>query len=1081
MDIIPPIDRPTDAQLHAVGEANAARGQVIGELQTHLADLIDPVMEARREMIAAAVKDMTKQVKTIARNRTKGVNYVVGGMAELGGELNAARALQVFRAGQAAATGQMQLPPELLDLIPPDPPPMTPPALPPGGPPVGPGAPRMAPSGTPMPTGPVGGRACPPGQTYNQQAQECVFQSSPAGATPPLSQPTSEPAVPPRQPAPAAPPLSPLAPFTPASGPVIAPSAPAGPGEAALPVSPPAQAPPAEVLNLQPAGCPDVTVILPKADNFCVWIKALANQVVTWGEAILGTMADGRTSGHITAGTIHGVVKWLVGTDADTEEITPLLANAIESSDWYLQLDRWNCLIDAYGLQAGSDVRAALAFRAALQSWQDLTVGSSHSEGASVGESSSWGLKALSLGAAVEKSASASKGLSVAIKISAAVVPAVELVEQVIRYLLPTGIPGAGEAIDAYLTNHLSGENAACIMRANGVRDDLQQALVMSRRTKIADSQRMEWGYRNGESYDSMYQGLREYGYIVDIDTVRRLEMYFDTPAVGDIERWADRQLNNPAVVDQYQLDSGFVAQLWGTYSPLLLANGVRQDWAQLNWQAHWTMPAEGQLQEWLHRLGPDGSGTGVTFSDQDYQAFLSMSGYNPWAIARMMAVRYQPVSIRQLRQGLDTGALRKADALVTLRAMGLAPDVAERVADSELILSARRTARQNGTWTLEEAVKAIHSGLFTVDQFVPTLAAQGYDRGAILGAYTTFSDEYIAGLESKSRDDAVKDYVRETKGAYEGGAVDRPTANAALLSAGYTAQAAQLELDSIDYKVRQQTLKEAVAAVHRAFTQGAVPIAGATAALVQSGMTPDRAGVMAQRWTLEMSPGRVGASAAMLRQWTRKGLISIANFRVRLHNLGWADDALALEILELEQELQQAAAKAASGRAKELAQAQNMAKKALAATQKRMCSIYTPARLQKWYVLGRIDQKSVRDRLGQCGYDKEAIDNLLAEMDAAKEKYTASGGKAKPIGAPRAKQPGKLLSGAALKRLYVEDIIDGPKLRAGLAAIGYDESEIRELAADADLAKAGKKAKAPAGASANGRAVQSPGSGASG
>src|SRR5262249_12439928 len=142
-----------------------------------------------RDGVARIKKQLLKQANHI-RKVTRGTS------ADLAGELGRLSVEAVNKAreargiiSQAAATGKLHEAPELLPLIPPDPPPVPPPARAVFPPPMA--------GSQPMPTGRVGGQVfCPPGQAYNEQAHECVFQSSPAGAAPTPVGPLQSPSVP---------------------------------------------------------------------------------------------------------------------------------------------------------------------------------------------------------------------------------------------------------------------------------------------------------------------------------------------------------------------------------------------------------------------------------------------------------------------------------------------------------------------------------------------------------------------------------------------------------------------------------------------------------------------------------------------------------------------------------------------------------------------------------------------------------------------------------------------------------------------------------------------------------------------
>jgi hypothetical protein len=245
----------------------------------------------------------------------------------------------------------------------------------------------------------------------------------------------------------------------------------------------------------------------------------------------------------------------------------------------------------------------------------------------------------------------------------------------------------------------------------------------------------------------------------------------------------------------------------------------------------------------------------------------------------------------------------------------------------------------------------------------------------------------------------ALNDYATLAARAYEDGVVSRDNAKQALVNAGYTDQAAELQMAKSDLDILKGQIDNATKAVRRAFLLGEVDQAGAVSALTLAGVLPPAAQRYVAGWQLQRTVPRISAATGKLLSWARRGLISVANLEVRLNNLGWNPPDIVLMLAEINQEIQQAQALAAKRHLADLAKAENAALRAQKAIQRAYCKPYSPAKLKLWYAERIIDEETLRARAGKCGMAPEALEDLVREAYVARDKADAKAQKSGPLG----------------------------------------------------------------------------------
>jgi hypothetical protein len=366
--------------------------------------------------------------------------------------------------------------------------------------------------------------------------------------------------------------------------------------------------------------------------------------------------------------------------------------------------------------------------------------------------------------------------------------------------------------------------------------------------------------------------------------------------------------------------------------------------WAQAYWWSHWVLPSPTQGYEMLFRLRPERNkafdppqARGVDFTAADLTLLLRANDYPPFYRDKLAAIAYRVPGIRFLRQLRSTDVFGQKDVI-------------------ELLLR------------------------------------QGYSEGdaKVLAASVERADQ-------QARRRQIESQAKATIGKYwEAGIITDEDYTNLLVQHGLTPGDAQQTLALAQVDLRYQRVKLIVTAVRKKYLRGELSDAQAAGQLRQAGISAERIGQHLEDWQVELSPTRKQLSAAQASKAACQGLMSEADFRTRLKNLGYPDqdvDVLAQEVLVCQvNRAAQAGAKAERGRQaqiRELQRQQKEAAQAIVTARRQLAAHGSPAQLRKWYCSGHIGVPEVYSRLEFLGWPTADIDRLLGDCKVGSETTT--------------------------------------------------------------------------------------------
>ena len=590
-------------------------------------------------------------------------------------------------------------------------------------------------------------------------------------------------------------------------------------------------------------------------------------------------------------------------------------------------------------------------------------------------------------------------GLWATVDLTMHIDPLVKVLDYLIADSCPAEIPSAGEAMEAYIHGRITEDLAKCWLSLRGCSWEVWHPIIVTRMRQITEEEYIQYGRRIGAEDTEIQDGLRHWGLLTEASRKAKMFVYDQLPSVSEVLQFLQRNVFDSQYVADYGLLEGYSERFYPRYGTGLRALGVTDQTMRDHYAAHWVMPSIGQLSEMMQRLRPGRVPIGIEFTPNDFNRLLAEQDIAPWFRKKLEAIAYRTIPLRQLNQAAQQGRFDHDELQARWQDIGFNAMDAGTLADTTLVTAARQLASAGKGYTAGLVADLAEYGLITKVDANSYLNPQGFNAAAVDQLFQAAGAKAELARRKKHDEGTVNAYAALALQAYEDGTVDAANATQALSNAGYSPDAASLAISTIDLRVRKATVDLAVTTIHKAYRFGAVDANGALNALIIAGVVQPMATTYVNRWQLEMSVPRVAASTAAVLRWTKKGIMSVPQAAIRLANLGWSSGDINLQLLEIEQEINQANSLAASKKAKQLAQAQKAAQSALKATQRESCKIFSPSKMLRWYALRIIDDTEFKRRLTQCGYDATGIGDLFKEAEVARAAADLKAKKKGPAG----------------------------------------------------------------------------------
>jgi hypothetical protein len=611
-------------------------------------------------------------------------------------------------------------------------------------------------------------------------------------------------------------------------------------------------------------------------------------------------------------------------------------------------------------------------------------------------------------------------------------VPSVERYYQyVLNRACPNVIPETWETWEAYKRGFIKWDVLNGNATAHGVQPfdkegaEMPYHQILKARSEFIHAEEfIQWARRQRPEWTNTqiaYELHTKYGFIVQDQANKAVELYDQLPTISDHLHWLQRNVDDAAYVQDFGLLDGFSndafirslgpwpnyttqtdtggRDFWGAFGHDLYAQGVLPRYAAYQYAAHWINPAPGQLAEMVCRLRPGKPGVTASFTAKDYLRILAEQDISPYFRERFLEILYRTLPLRQLNQATQQGQLTEQELAERFQDICFSPSDSKLLARTLTISATRTHVSAAKGYTPAIVSKLVQKGLIDFPTATDKLGPQGF---SIDDVRTLFEVANLTAAEQKADkydDKALRDYAALTLKAYGDGVVQPSAAMQALMNVGYSQNGATLELQTVDLRVKMDAIDNARKAIRRSFLTGELSSGDALTALGVAGVLPNAAANYVGQWQLQFTVRRKAATRAQINRWATDGLISIQNAAARLANLGYSQDTINFDLAEIALTIRKAQQLAAQRQAAALARANAAIAKAQKAVKRQYCKLYTPGKVKLWYSERIWDQNTFYTELAKCDYSQVQIDTMFKEAEVARAKKDEQAASKGPTG----------------------------------------------------------------------------------
>jgi hypothetical protein len=600
------------------------------------------------------------------------------------------------------------------------------------------------------------------------------------------------------------------------------------------------------------------------------------------------------------------------------------------------------------------------------------------------------------IGAGVNMHQSAHNHFAGASTIKPLFVPFYEIIDRLIRASADLEVPDLAGAVEMYVMGQLTEDGFSCLVHYNGGVLDYWKGVAFSRRLKLTSEELIQFGRRTGMATEDILRNLRQLGWVNDDEAKAKNYLFDELPSIQEHLHWLQRNVFDDAYVHDYGLLDGFDDRFWAKFGQQLFSQGFTKDRAALHYAAHWVNPAPGQLGEMLQRNRPGRVPDDAVFREEDFLRILAEQDVAPYFRKRFLAIAYNRIGIRFLRQAFQTGAINVDELYELYQDLGYKPQDAKRLVDSDIILKVRTNATRGQGWTPAKLSKYFALKLIDDTKVTAEMTLQGYSTQEIVDLMDVAELNLQAQITTYSFRKATNGSVTSVLNAFEIGTIDRLAASDSLLGIGWTKEKIDPVLSTIDLKTQASLAKEAINSLKRSVLGGELTIQEASDALRAIGVSESRIETYTDLWDFKLRHSHKQIAAGKIVSLVGKGLLATDIARQRLINLGYTDPDSALLLSEASQRMMQTEAKALDQEGKTRARQAAAIEKAISTAeasktrlQKQLCRTMPVGKLIYWYSRYLIGEEYFLSKLAFCGYTDEIAQDYLREAKQKRELYT--------------------------------------------------------------------------------------------
>jgi len=405
---------------------------------------------------------------------------------------------------------------------------------------------------------------------------------------------------------------------------------------------------------------------------------------------------------------------------------------------------------------------------------------------------------------------------------------------------------------------------------------------------------------------DQLIERLRTLGFVGD-EAVRQADIRLFDPTPADLVQFGVKDVFQSdiaarfGVYDENPREGAIGAEEAADQFPnFLQASGLRPEAWDVQWAAHWQLPAFGQIIEAIHRGFIPAS---------DLNTWLRALDFSPGTREIMGNLFFEQIPRRTVGQLLRFGIISEEDAQNRMEALGFRPVDARLQLEREQFIGGQGPREL----TKSDILSSFEDGLIDRGQALLMLKDIGFTTQATATLLNQAEQNIAADQgtitlprDREAEEDAVSGIKSTILRGLENGTFSRGEALQQLSELGFSNEAAealveerllQRELDDRDFTAGE---------LGEMFRERVIDEANLRGRLQSAGFRRQETDRLLQRWKLERErKEKIDAkrdekpSRTTLEDWLEKGIISVSGFANRMAELGWQDDDIALFIQE--------------------------------------------------------------------------------------------------------------------------------------------------------------------------------------
>jgi hypothetical protein len=248
-------------------------------------------------------------------------------------------------------------------------------------------------------------------------------------------------------------------------------------------------------------------------------------------------------------------------------------------------------------------------------------------------------------------------------------------------YLCPDLIPSQSEVDMLYATTRISIDQWTCWTRANNNQPETREQIIAAMDVRPSPMEVVQLRNRGYYSDEDALKILNQQGVTSGWALGGYRELARFVPGPSDLVTFMVRDVFDPIVVQNYNLDYEFADKFQGQALAWAKSQGMDADTFKYYWRSHWKLPSSEQAFEMYHRLRPETYGPDVGFTRDDLSKMLAINDVAPAFIDRYIEISRPLMRLVDMRNSYNVGVVNRDQVVSYIQDRGMDIDDANTVA----------------------------------------------------------------------------------------------------------------------------------------------------------------------------------------------------------------------------------------------------------------------------------------------------------------------------------------------------------------------------------------------------------------